>query len=140
MKITRIIHCHLVFISSLLTSQIITNGDESKELLKVFIFAGQSNMVGSDSNIKDIQRFPPFIGLENSQKNIKFSYSIGRERKFESNGWQALGSVNNVVGPELTFAKTVSAKLKSPIEGLILAGIGILKIRSDSKCIRCHLA
>lgn len=115
MKIKRIIHSYLVFISSLLTSQLITNGDESKEPLKVFIFAGQSNMVGSDSNIKDIQRFPPFIGLENSQKNIKFSYSIGRERKFESNGWQSLSPVNNVVGPELSFAKRVSAQLKSPI-------------------------
>ncbi len=115
MKITRIINCHLVFISSLLTSQLITNGDESKEPLKVFIFAGQSNMVGSDSNVKDIQRFPPFIGLENSQNNIKFSYSIGREKKFESNGWQSLSPVNNVVGPELSFAKRVSAQLKSSI-------------------------
>ena len=115
MKIKRIIHSYLVFISSLLTSQLITNGDQSREPIKVFIFAGQSNMVGSDSNVKDIQRFPPFIGLENSQKNIKFSYSIGRERKLESNGWQSLSPVNNVVGPELSFARRVSAQLKSPI-------------------------
>ena len=32
--------------------------------LRVFIFAGQSNMVGSDSKVKDIKRFPPFVGLE----------------------------------------------------------------------------
>jgi hypothetical protein len=27
--------------------------------LRVFIFAGQSNMVGSDSKVTDIQRYPP---------------------------------------------------------------------------------
>jgi hypothetical protein len=28
------------------------------KILRVFIFAGQSNMVGSDSKVKDIERFP----------------------------------------------------------------------------------
>ncbi len=72
-------------------------------------------MVGSDSNVKDIQRFPPFIGLESAQENVRFAYSIGREKKFESDGWQSLSPVNNVVGPELSFARMVSAKLKSEI-------------------------
>ena len=30
------------------------------EPIRVFIFAGQSNMVGSDSKVDDIDRFPPF--------------------------------------------------------------------------------
>ena len=115
MKIKRIINCHLIFFSSLLSFLSLTNGDESEDPLKVFIFAGQSNMVGSDSNVKDIQRFPPFMGLESAQENIRFAYSIGREKKFESDGWQSLSPVNNVVGPELSFARMVSAKLKSEI-------------------------
>ena len=115
MKIKRIIICHLIFFSSLLSFLSLTNGDESEDPLKVFIFAGQSNMVGSDSNVKDIQRFPPFIGLESAQENIRFAYSIGREKKFESDGWQSLSPVNNVGGPELSFARMVSAKLKSEI-------------------------
>ncbi len=115
MKIKRIINCHLIFFSSLLSFLSLTNGDESEDPLKVFIFAGQSNMVGSDSNVKDIQRFPPFIGLESAQENVRFAYSIGREKKFESDGWQSLSPVNNVVGPELSFARMVSAKLKSEI-------------------------
>ena len=115
MKIKKIINCHLVFFSSLLSFQPLTNGDESEEPLKVFIFAGQSNMVGSDSKVKDIQRFPPFLGLENAQENVRFYYSIGRERKFESDGWQSLSPVNNIVGPELSFARKVSATLKSQI-------------------------
>ena len=47
--------------------------------LRVFIFAGQSNMVGSDSKVRDIKRFPPFAGLEAPQKGVKFSYCIGRQ-------------------------------------------------------------
>ena len=32
------------------------------ETLRVFFFAGQSDMVGSDSKGRDIQHFPPFVG------------------------------------------------------------------------------
>ncbi|MEC8988898.1 MAG: hypothetical protein VYB66_06625, partial [Verrucomicrobiota bacterium] len=40
--------------------------------VRVFIFAGQSNMVGSDSRVQDIKRYPPFAGLESSQENVRF--------------------------------------------------------------------
>ena len=88
---------------------------QDNKTLRVFIFAGQSNMVGSDSKVKDIRRFPPFAGLEESQFDVKFSYSIGRENKMESNGWVDLQPVNNVVGPELSFARKVSAAIDAPI-------------------------
>ena len=83
--------------------------------LRVFIFAGQSNMVGSDSKVKDIKRFPPFAGLDMPQEKVLFSYNIGREKKLSSNGWVALGPVDNVVGPELSFARKVSREIKAPI-------------------------
>jgi hypothetical protein len=83
--------------------------------LRVFIFAGQSNMVGSDSKVADIRRFPPFAGLEQPQTGVRFSYSIGRENKLESRGWVPLQPVNRVVGPELSFARQVSAAIKAPI-------------------------
>ncbi len=83
--------------------------------LRVFIFAGQSNMVGSDSKVKDIQRFPPFAGLDRPQKNVLFSYSIGREDKQTSNGWVDLQPVGDVVGPELSFAKRVAQNSEAPI-------------------------
>ncbi len=38
-----------------------------QKTLRVFIFAGQSNIVGSDSRANDIKRFPPFVGLEKPQ-------------------------------------------------------------------------
>ncbi len=88
---------------------------DDDQVLRVFIFAGQSNMVGSDSRVKDIQRFPPFAGLENAQPGVRFSYSIGRENKMTSDGWVDLQPVNNVVGPELSFARRVSEKIAAPI-------------------------
>lgn len=80
--------------------------DDDDKTLRVFIFAGQSNMVGSDSKVKDVKRFPPFAGLETPQKNVLFSYNIGREEKFTSNSWVALQPVDNVVGPELSLLST----------------------------------
>ena len=89
--------------------------DEDTETLRVFIFAGQSNMVGSDSKVKDIQRFPPFAGLDMSQEKVLFSYNIGREEKRNSKGWVALQPVENIVGPELSFARSISQTIKAPI-------------------------
>jgi len=34
--------------------------DTDEKTLRVFIFAGQSNMVGSDSKVKDIKKIPSF--------------------------------------------------------------------------------
>jgi hypothetical protein len=36
------------------------SADTDTKTLRVFIFAGQSNMVGTHSRVKDIHRFPPF--------------------------------------------------------------------------------
>jgi hypothetical protein len=88
---------------------------EDNQTLRVFIFAGQSNMVGSDSKAGDIKRFPPFSGLEQPQPQVKFSYSIGRENKMTSAGWVDLQPVNNVVGPELSFARRVTQEIDAPI-------------------------
>lgn len=85
------------------------------EPVRVFVFAGQSNMVGSDSHVADIERFPPFAGLEEPQKKVRFSYCIGRENKLRSNGWVALRPVDGVVGPELSFARKVAERTGAPL-------------------------
>jgi len=106
--------------------QIATGNDDDKneQITRVFIFAGQSNMVGSDSKAKDVERFPPFRGLEKPQTNVKFSYCIGRENKMRSNGWVDLKPVNNVVGPELSFARKVTQTINSPIAIIKVAAGG----------------
>ncbi len=92
-----------------------TKVDSDTKTLRVFIFAGQSNMVGSDSKVTDINRFPPFAGLDKPQEKVRFSYNIGREEKLTSAGWVALQPVDGVVGPELSFARRVSQGTKAPI-------------------------
>jgi hypothetical protein len=84
---------------------------DDETTVRVFIFAGQSNMVGSDSKVQDIQQNPPFSGLESPQPAIRFSYCIGRENKTTSDGWGILQPVDNVVGPELSFARKVIIKV-----------------------------
>ncbi len=108
----------LVACAVLLCSSLCAQSDD--DALRVFIFAGQSNMVGSDSKVRDIERFPPFSGLGEPQKKVLFSYCIGRENKRKSDGWVELAPVNDVVGPELSFAREVT--------GAIDAKIAIIKV------------
>lgn len=88
---------------------------DDDKVFRVFLFAGQSNMVGSDSKVQDIHLFPPFAGLEKPQAAVKFSYCIGREDKLKSDGFVPLQPVDGVVGPELSFARQVTQNLKAPI-------------------------
>ncbi len=101
-----------VFLGGLFSAKTAAQEDKT---VRVFIFAGQSNMVGSDSKVDDVKRFPPFAGLEHAQPDVRFSYSIGRANKTESNGWVDLQAVNNVVGPELSFARKVTGNITAPI-------------------------
>ncbi len=110
LKVVLTLLCSLSFVGPSHAS-----GGGGDKITRVFIFAGQSNMVGSDSNVADIKRFPPFAGLEDPQEDVQFSYSIGREDKMESKGWVGLEPVNNVVGPELSFARQVKQNLDGPI-------------------------
>ena len=97
---------------------------QKDEVVRVFIFAGQSNMVGSDSKMEDIQRFPPFAGLEAPQAAVRFSYCLGREDKTKSDGWVELQPVNNIVGPELSFAREVARSADAPMAIIKIAAGG----------------
>jgi len=101
-----------------LASSMFTAGpvDPAKaKVTRVFIFAGQSNMVGSDSKAADIVNFPPFAGLDQPQPKVEFSYIMGREDKLVSKGWSELAPVQGVVGPELSFARKVASKVDDSI-------------------------
>lgn len=115
-KLTLVVGLLLIFVAGLYaeTSQA-EERDADTKTLRVFIFAGQSNMVGSDSRVKDINRFPPFAGVDQPQDKVLFSYNIGREEKRTSNGWVHLQPVDDVVGPELSFARRVTREIKAPI-------------------------
>ena len=112
----------LVCVQSLCAQQ-----DDDKTV-RVFIFAGQSNMVGSDSKVRDIARFPPFDGVGDPQPKVRYSYCIGRDSKKESNGWTELQPVGGIVGPELTFARDVTAAIKAPIAIIKIACWVVLRL------------
>ena len=83
------------------------------EVTRVFIFAGQSNMVGSDSKDSLVDNHPPFKGAAAPQKDILFSYNLGPDKK--SDGWVAMAPVDGVFGPEMTFVRKLKANAKYPI-------------------------
>jgi len=89
--------------------------DTDTKTLRVFIFAGQSNMVGTHSNVEHIKRFPPFADLDKPQQDILFSYNLGRETKETSNGWIALQPTGTYFGPELSFGRQVAKETEAPI-------------------------
>ena len=102
----------------------VARAQQDDTTLRVFIFAGQSNMVGSDSRASDVKLYAPFAGLDEPQPDVKFSYCIGREEKRKSDGWVALAPVDAVVGPELSFARRVSEHVKAPIAIIKVAAGG----------------
>ena len=83
--------------------------------IRVFVFAGQSNMVGADSKVADVDRFPPFRGVTAPRNDIRFWHVIGREDKADSKGWVPLQPVRGMVGPELVFARDVTEATKGDI-------------------------
>ena len=101
-----------------------SNDDTDAETIRVFIFAGQSNMVGTHARVADIERFPPFAGLHQPQENILFSYRIGREKMVTSNGWIPLQPTGDFFGPELSFGRRVSQQIKTPIAIIKVASGG----------------
>ncbi|MDG2214537.1 MAG: sialate O-acetylesterase, partial [Verrucomicrobiota bacterium] len=115
---------YTVFLLWALAFSAIAQTNDDHKTLRVFIFAGQSNMVGSDSKVKDIKRFPPYTGLEDAQDKVLFTYCIGRQNKMCSEGWVPLQHVNNVVGPELSFARKVTRHIKAPIAIIKVAAGG----------------
>ncbi|MEZ6064632.1 MAG: sialate O-acetylesterase [Planctomycetaceae bacterium] len=113
----------LIAMCLVLSAAAMLSADDDRTV-RVFIFAGQSNMVGSDSKVRDIQRFPPFAGLEAKQPEVRFWYCLGREDKSVSDGWVDLQPVDDVVGPELSFARKVTQHVDAPIAIIKIAAGG----------------
>jgi hypothetical protein len=105
----------LLFALILLVPSLGRCDETDSKTVRVFIFAGQSNMVGSHSRVTDIKLFAPFTGLDKPQENIQYSYKIGREQMITSKGWTSLKPTNDYFGPELSFGRLVSQKIDAPI-------------------------
>jgi Carbohydrate esterase, sialic acid-specific acetylesterase len=85
--------------------------------VKVFLFAGQSNMVGADAHPERIDDFPLFKGAGAPQPDVRYiTLQLQRE------GWGALRPLD-ALGPELTFARLVKKHDDSPL-AIIKSAIG----------------
>jgi hypothetical protein len=111
-------------IGALITMVLSSWVQAQSEPMRVFIFAGQSNMVGTHSRVAHIQRFPPFTGLDQPQANVLFSYKLGREQMATSDGWIPLQPTKDYFGPELSFGKHVSQRIDAPIAIIKIASGG----------------
>ena len=89
--------------------------------IKVFILAGQSNMVGSDAHSNKIDSYPAYKGAGAPQPDVRFT-SLPDLPKAGFQGWTPL-TPNDAFGPEVTFARAVTKALKQPI-AIIKSAIG----------------
>ena len=85
----------------------------AEDEMRIFIFAGQSNMVGSDSKDSLVDNHPPFKGAAEEQADIRFSYNLGPNKS--SDGWVAMKPVDHVFGPEMTFTRKLKKHARYPI-------------------------
>ncbi len=81
--------------------------------VRIFIFAGQSNMEGADTNKSEIDRHPPFRGAAQKQPDVRYSYNFGPDKS--SDGWIAMQPVGRLFGPEMTFARLLKQHVDYPI-------------------------
>ncbi len=100
---------------------IMSNVVIADEVTRVFLFAGQSNMVGSDANANRIDDYPNFKGAGAPQSDVLFSYILGN-RDEASNGWVPLTPLR-AFGPEVTFARRVRKQAAFPI-AIIKSAVG----------------
>jgi len=98
------------------------------EPTRVYIFAGQSNMVGADAKVEEIREFPSFRNLESPRDDVLFSYRLGNGDEV-SKGWVPLSPLT-AFGPELTFADEVSKRVSFPI-AIIKSAVGGTTIAYD---------
>lgn len=85
--------------------------------VKVFLFAGQSNMVGADAHPERIDSFPLFKGAGAPQPEVRYT-----TLQLQEEGWGALRPLDSF-GPELTFARLVKKHDDSPL-AIIKSAIG----------------
>ncbi|MFO1046071.1 MAG: sialate O-acetylesterase [Planctomycetaceae bacterium] len=115
----------LWFTSSLIWT---ATSDAADDITRVFILAGQSNMVGADANTERIDDYPEFRGAGAPQEDVLYSYIMGNGDE-ASKGWVALKPLRSF-GPEITFARRVRNQAKCPV-AIIKSAVGGTTVAFD---------
>ncbi len=98
------------------------------DVIRVFVMAGQSNMVGADAHAERIDEFPEFRGAGVPQEDVRFAWLLGHEGR-RSEGWEALRPLESF-GPEITFARRVGQYSSGPI-AIIKSAVGGTTVAKD---------
>jgi hypothetical protein len=114
---------------TLVAMAFLTDGSAiGEEVTRVFLFAGQSNMVGSDAHADRIDDYPEFKGAGEPQSDVLYSYNLGNGNE-ASNGWVPLKPLRSF-GPEVTFARRVRQRAQFPI-AIIKSAVGGTTVAFD---------
>ena len=126
---TKILRSIVVYLTALAIWSIATSDLAwSDDVTRVFIFAGQSNMVGADADAQHIDDYPDFRGVSEPQKDVLYSYIFGNGDEASKGGvpLQPLRSF----GPEVTFGQEVKQKVPFPI-AIIKSAVGGTTVAFD---------
>ena len=111
-----------------LSAVIATDVVVAEEVTRVFLFAGQSNMVGSDAHADRIDDYSSFKGAGEPQSDVLFTYILGNGDE-ASKGWVPLKPLT-AFGPEVTFARRVRQQAQFPI-AIIKSAVGGTTVAFD---------
>ncbi len=118
--------CALLIVGML---AVLSNGSAvAEEVTRVFLFAGQSNMVGADAHADRIDLYPNFKGAGEPQSDVIYSYILGNGDE-ASKGWVPLKPLRSF-GPEVTFARRVRQQTQLPI-AIIKSAVGGTTVAFD---------
>jgi len=107
---------------------ILSGSTRADDVIRVFLFAGQSNMVGADAHADRIDEFRDFRGAGAPQDDVLYAYILGNGDQ-ASNGWEALRPLESF-GPEITFARRVRQQIQSPV-AIIKSAVGGTTVAFD---------
>ena len=102
--------------------------EESAKTLQVFLFAGQSNMVGADAHPDRIDDYPMFKGAGAPQSDVLYA-TLADPASDTFGGWGPL-QPRDSFGSELTFALRMKAAGAGPI-AIIKSAIGGTTVAFD---------
>ena len=105
-----------------------TRAADAPKPVRVFLFAGQSNMEGADAHPDRIDAYPDYRGAGAPQPDVLF-VTLPREGADPRAVWRPLAPRDSF-GPEITFTRKVSPRVDSPI-AIIKSSIGGTTVAFD---------
>jgi len=111
-----------------LTMHVATAAPPAEPPTSVFLFAGQSNMVGADADAARIDDYPEFAGAGAPQEEVLFTF-LPEDPQAPAPEWGPLRPRGSF-GPELTFARRLTSRGIGPL-AIIKSAVGGTTVAFD---------